>query len=233
MMAPGPQGGRSARYERLASLLGFALIAALLLWAALSGLGVVPAWLAPSPAEVAAFAEASGMWSVAGSMGLMVVHSFVPVPAEVIAVANGMVFGPYWGIIVTWAGAMLGAVSAFAASRWLGRPFVCRFVAAERRAAIERWTVQPGSLLLLRLIPVVSFNLVNFAAGLAGVGWWSFLWTTALGILPLTVVSVVLGSRIFEIAWWVWALAGGAVVVVGLVARRLVFAPRGTRTLAR
>jgi uncharacterized membrane protein YdjX (TVP38/TMEM64 family) len=222
----GPARTQSARPERLASLLGFAVIAALLIWAALAVLGVVPAGLDLSPAEVEAFAQSWGMWSVAGSISLMVLHSFVPVPAEVIAVAIGMMFGPYWGIVVTWSGAMLGAVSAFAASRWLGRPFVCRFVAAERRAAIERWTVQPGSLLLLRLIPVVSFNLVNFAAGLAGAGWWSFLWTTGVGILPLTVVSVMLGSQIFEIAWWVWALAGAAVVAVGAVARKLAIAPQ-------
>jgi uncharacterized membrane protein YdjX (TVP38/TMEM64 family) len=213
----------AAGHPRLAASLGFIAIAALLLWAALAALGVAPAGLDLSPAQVEAFVRSWGMWSVVGSMGLMVLHSFVPVPAEVIAVANGMMFGPYWGIAVTWSGAMLGAVSAFAASRWLGRPFVCRFVAAERRAAIERWTVRPGSLLLLRLIPVVSFNLVNFAAGLAGARWWSFLWTTALGILPLTVLSVVLGSRIFEIAWWVWGAMGGVVVAAGLIARKLLF----------
>jgi uncharacterized membrane protein YdjX (TVP38/TMEM64 family) len=218
---PSPAG-----HLRVAASLGFIMVAALLLWAALAALGIAPAGLDLSPAEVQAFVQSWGMWSVAGSMGLMVLHSFVPVPAEVIAVANGMMFGPYWGIAVTWSGAMLGAISAFAAARWLGRPFVCRFVAEERRAAIERWTVRPGSLLLLRLIPVVSFNLINFAAGLAGAGWWSFLWTTALGILPLTVASVVLGAQIFELAWWVWALAGVVVVVAGLVARRLMLEPR-------
>jgi uncharacterized membrane protein YdjX (TVP38/TMEM64 family) len=172
-----------------------------------------------TPAQVDAFVRAWGMWSALGSMALMVLHSFVPVPAEIIAVANGMLFGPFWGIVVTWSGAMLGAVSAFATARWLGRPVICRFVAEERRAAIERWTVRPGSLLLLRLIPVVSFNLVNFAAGLAGAGWWDFLWTTALGILPLTVLSVVLGSRIFAIPWWGWILIAGGVVALGWVGR--------------
>jgi uncharacterized membrane protein YdjX (TVP38/TMEM64 family) len=204
---------------RPAASLALLAVAALLLWAVLSGLGFKPAWLELTPAQIDAFIRAWGMWSVVGAMALMVLHSFVPVPAEIIAVANGMLFGPFWGVVITWSGAMLGAVSAFAASRWLGRPVICRFVAMEHRAAIERWTVRPGSLLLLRLIPIVSFNLVNFAAGLAGARWWDFLWTTALGILPLTVLSVVLGTRIFDIAWWGWILIAAGIVALGWAGR--------------
>jgi uncharacterized membrane protein YdjX (TVP38/TMEM64 family) len=206
---------------RLAAGVGLAALAALLLWASLGGLGLEPGWLELSPARVEEFVASWGMWGAAASMALMVLHSFVPIPAEVIAVANGMMFGPWRGTLITWSGAMLGAVSAFAVARWLGRPVVRRFVAEERRAGIEAWTRRPGSLLLLRLIPVVSFNLVNFAAGLAGTSWWNFLWTTALGILPLTVVSVVLGARIFEIAWWVWAAIGLAVAAFALAARTI------------
>lgn len=204
---------------RQAAALAVLAVAVLLLWAGLRAVGFQLGWLELTPAQVDAFVAAWGMWSAVGSMALMVLHSFVPVPAEVIAVTNGMLFGPFWGVAVTWAGAMLGAVAAFAASRWLGRPVVCRFVPAEHRAAIERWTVRPGSLLLLRLIPVVSFNLVNFAAGLAGAGWWDFLWTTALGILPLTVLSVVLGARIFDIPWWGWLLLAAGIAALGWLGR--------------
>jgi uncharacterized membrane protein YdjX (TVP38/TMEM64 family) len=215
---------------RRVATFALAAVAVLLCWVALRAIGVL-SWLDLTPAQVDAFVRAWGMWSAAGSMALMVLHSFVPVPAEIIAVANGMLFGPFWGIVVTWSGAMLGATSAFAVSRWLGRPVICRFVAAERRAAIERWTVRPASLLLLRLLPIVSFNLVNFAAGLAGAGWWDFLWTTALGILPLTVLSVVLGSRIFEIPWWGWLLVAAVVAALGWLGRAVLGRQDGDRRL--
>jgi uncharacterized membrane protein YdjX (TVP38/TMEM64 family) len=43
-----------------------------------------------------------GSWGIAGSIGLMVLHSFVPFPAEFLALANGMLYGPVWGIAITW-----------------------------------------------------------------------------------------------------------------------------------
>ncbi len=43
-----------------------------------------------------------GIWGVVGSIVLMALHSFIPFPAEVVAIANGMVFGPIWGTLITW-----------------------------------------------------------------------------------------------------------------------------------
>lgn len=177
--------------------------------------------LSLSQGDVASFVAGLGMWGALGSMLLMVLHSFMPVPAEVIAVANGLCFGPVWGATVTWSGAMIGAVAAFALARRLGRPFLCRIVPTSRRATLEQAVTRAGTLLLLRLIPVVSFNLVNYAAGLAGAGWWTFLWTTALGILPLTILTAVLGARMFDITWPVWAAIGAAVAVLWFAGRGL------------
>ena len=66
-------------------------------------------------------AEAWGAWAPVASIVLMILHSFVPFPAELIAIANGMLFGPVWGTLVTWIGAMLGAALAFALARRYGR----------------------------------------------------------------------------------------------------------------
>ena len=173
-----------------------------------------------SLADVEDFVRAWGVWGVFASLLLMVLHSFVPVPAEIIAVCNGLLFGVLGGTAVTWLGAMLGASAAFALARWLGRPFVCRMVPEARRAELERRAGAADALLVLRLMPIVSFNLVNYAAGLAGVGWWTFLWTTALGILPLTILTAVLGARMLEIAWPIWAAIGAAVLALWLIARR-------------
>lgn len=147
-----------------------------------------------------------GAWGVLGSVGLMVLHSFVPFPAELIAVANGMVYGPFWGVAITWTGAMLGASLAFGLARVLGRPFVERVVTHRHWREIDDWAAAQGGrvVFLARLFPLIAFNLINFAAGLSRISWWTFIWTTAVGILPLTVLMVVMGDQIRALPWWVW-----------------------------
>lgn len=63
--------------------------------------------------ELAQSIRASGRWGVAISIGLMIVHSFIPFPAELIALANGIIYGTMFGTLITWTGAMLGAQAAF------------------------------------------------------------------------------------------------------------------------
>lgn len=174
--------------------------------------------------SVEAAIESLGPWGVVGSIGLMVVHSFVPFPAELVAIANGMVYGPLWGTLITWFGAMLGAYLAFGLARYLGRPFVVAMVARRGLARLEHWTDERAAALtfLGRLVPVISFNLINYVAGLTGMSWWTFGWTTGLGILPLTIAMVAFGDQVETLAWYWWLV----LPVIGLIAwwalRRLI-----------
>lgn len=147
--------------------------------------------------ELAQSIRASGQWGVAVSIGLMVVHSFIPFPAEVVALANGIIYGTIFGTLITWTGAMLGAQAAFWTARFFGEPIVNKYVRADRRARVDRWIARNGTaaLLTMRLIPLIAFNLINYAAGLARVRWWTFTWTTAIGILPLAFLIVAAGDQ--------------------------------------
>ena len=137
-----------------------------------------------------------GAWGMAGSIGLMVAHSFIPFPAELLGIANGMVFGPVVGTVVTWIGAMLGAFVAFGAVRVIGQPLVRRMLSVHQQQELAIWSRERGgtSLLVARLIPVIAFNLLNYAAGLTTMSWWTFAWATGIGILPLTILINVLGE---------------------------------------
>lgn len=162
-------------------------------------------------------------WAPLVSVLVMVLYSLMPLPAAAMAIANGMVFGPVAGTAITWLGALIGASIAYGLARGVGKPAIDRYVPQRFRASFERWTryVGAGELLVVRLIPAVSFTLINYAAGLAGVRLGTFLWTTALGILPLTTASVLIGHG--ALAWppAVWlAVVLGAVAML-LVTRRL------------
>ncbi len=93
--------------------------------------------------------RAWGAWGVFGSIGLMILHSFVPFPAEILAIANGMVYGPLLGTVITWVGAMLGAFLAFGLARTLGRPFVGMMVARKNWYVLDEWTATRGGRLVL------------------------------------------------------------------------------------
>jgi len=65
-----------------------------------------------------------GWWGQIGIIGLMIVHCFVPFPAEFVALAAGSVYGTVHGTILTWIGAMIGAMLSFCLTRKFGQPFV-------------------------------------------------------------------------------------------------------------
>ena len=217
-----PSGGRG--YDTIRAIAAVIVAGGLLsalglvLWRAAAAEGVDVATL--TPADVERLVAAWGPWSAAASVALMVLHSFLPLPAEIIPMVNGMMFGPWLGIALTWVGAMLGAALSFTLARWLGRPFVRLVLSQAQWRRLDTLLVGPGALLLVRLVPLISFNLVNYAAGLLGIGWWTFLWTTAIGILPLTVAMVLLGGHMLAAPVWAWAIGAFALLVVWLLWRR-------------
>jgi len=110
---------------------------------------------------------------------------------------------------------MLGAWLAFGLARWLGRPFVLATVPERHHQAIDRFAARQGggALLLSRFLPVISFNLINYAAGLTAISWWTFSWATGIGILPLTFLMVVAGDGLWsgDAALWLWLIAAAGV----------------------
>lgn len=108
-------------------------------------------------------------------------------------------------------------------TRWVGR----LFTACSRKASCNDCpTGRPGkasiALLIGRLIPVVAFNLLNYAAAMTHISWWTYIWATGLGILPLTILLNVFGASILTLTTsnWIWILLGVFAVAVWLLARR-------------
>jgi uncharacterized membrane protein YdjX (TVP38/TMEM64 family) len=175
-----------------------------------------------SPHEAVEFIRSTGVWGVAGTIGLMVIRTFIPFPAGILPMANGMIYGTLWGAVITWTGAMLSAYLAFGLARLFGAPFVQGILSEKQRGGLREWSNRAAAadLFAARLIPLISFNLINYAAGLASVPLRTFSWTTGLGILPVMLLLVALGDRALALPWWIWASAAAGIAFVWIFLRR-------------
>ncbi len=170
----------------------------------------------PSVEHARRIFAATTVWLPRVIIGLMILHTLVPVPAEILAFAAGMALGPFWGVVTIWVGAMWGAYFGFFLARTFGPPLLRRLVALQRLEHIQRH-IKPMDipiLLAVRLVPVLSFNMLNFALGLTRITWWRFTWTTGVGIVPVTVLVVVFGAHLEN--WRVLILMTLAALVVCL-----------------
>ena len=168
-----------------------------------------------------------GPWGVLGMILLMILHCVIPFPSELISISAGYIYGWKEGTAIVWTGAMIGAVISYAAAWTLGRPLIHALLPEKHYATFEKWSLRatPGLLLLSRLVPVISFNLINYAAGAAKVPWWTFIWTTSIGILPLTLFTVWLGERLQRPTAMDWLLFGLGLIAIwgfGYIAKRSV-----------
>ena len=137
------------------------------------------------------FVRGFGLWAPLASVCLMIVHGLVPFPVEVLTVANGLLFGFWEGVTVTWTGMMLASWAGYLAARYAVRPLALRWVSGERLERIsDLVSGSPWKLLAVRQVPVFSFCLLNFGLGILDVPFRRFTWTTALGNLPYIIIVV-------------------------------------------
>ena len=165
-----------------------------------SGISSIFTMLSSGDTEaVAEYIRSFGAWAVAVSFALMILQSLAaPIPAFLITFANAAVFGWWQGAILSWTSAMAGAVVCFFIARILGRDAVAHFATRGALATVDRFFDKYGknAILICRLLPFMSFDLVSYAAGLTGMGFWGFFWATGLGQLPATLVYSYVGGML-------------------------------------
>lgn len=166
-----------------------------------------------------------GAWGVVVLLVIVLAHSVIPYPAEIPTAAAGFVYGFAVALPMMLAAWLLSAFVTFAIGHFAARPLLYRLVGERRFRRVERAVLRGGAPVLLaaRLVPVVPFSLTGYVAGAAGVAPFRFGWTTVVGFIPITVVSVLLGSRLDSISLSdpVLYLALAPIVALLLAARPL------------
>lgn len=140
-----------------------------------------------------------GHWAPVVSIGLMVIQSLVPfVPGLVITITNAWIFGWQYGALYSWIGALLGAILDFGVARWYGRLVVERFVNMKYISRTDTFLQRYGLLavFITRITPIIPFKVVSYGAGLTTMSLCKFVFATAIGQAPATILYSILGQNI-------------------------------------
>lgn len=157
---------------------------------------------------------------------LMILQSVAaPLPAFLITFTNGLLFGVWWGAALSWGSAMLGAALCFFIARYFGRPVVVKLTSESALASSDRFFERYGkhAVLIARLVPIVSFDVISYGSGLTGMGFLGFWLATGIGQLPATILYSYLGDEAtgtIKILFWAFGIVIAISIVTVLIKRQ-------------
>ena len=141
-----------------------------------------------------------GQMGVAGIFIFIAVYAVATVllaPGSILTIGAGFALGLWIGFLAVSAGATLGAALAFLVARFIARGKVEAIAQRnEKFRQIDNAIGKQGTKLifLLRLSPVIPFNVSNYFYGLTGVKFWPYVLASWIGMMPGTFLYVYIGT---------------------------------------
>ncbi|RZT22470.1 TVP38/TMEM64 family protein [Fictibacillus sp. BK138] len=138
---------------------------------------------------------------------LYTLRPFVLFPSSIFAITSGLSFGFYWGCLYTYLGSLGGGLITYYAVNRLGRFKKSKQWKNERYNKIRSNIEREGFryVLLLRLLPVLNYDLVSYLTSITKVKFKDYAIATAIGIIPGTIAYTYLGtsmtSQSKEVIW--------------------------------
>ena len=196
-------------------------------------LGGLCLWLGSlvTPQQLQEAVSRCGNWAALAYIGLFALLPAIFFPVAVLALAGGLLFGLVWGSLYTFLGAILNCTLMFLLARYAGREKVERLMARKLspvwQSRLQSLNSSGGFLLLiiLRLIPAVPYNLINYAFGLTAMSYRTYILASAIGIIPGTLAFINIGDKALDITdpdfWIAIGLLGLLLAVTALLGKKL------------
>src|SRR5260370_41068878 len=154
-------------------------------------------WLQSELELVVQWIGGLGAWGPIIFICAYIIACVLLVPASVLTLGAGAIFGVIHGSIYVSIGATLGASAAFLVGRYFARAWIAKrmganptFAAIDRALAAEGWKI----VALTRLSPVFPFVLMNYAFGVTRVSFRHYFFASGIGTMPASVMDVYIGS---------------------------------------
>lgn len=157
------------------------------------------------PEQIRELLSGLGSWAPLGYMAMFAVLPVFFFPVAVLALAGGVAFGLWQGALYTFIGAVVNCSVMFWTARYLGRQKIEALMEKRLdmkwRQRLAKLEDREGFVLLivLRLIPVVPYNLINYTFGLTGMKYPAYIFASALGIIPGTFAFINIGDKSMDI----------------------------------
>ncbi len=135
-----------------------------------------------------------GIWAPIGRVVLFALGTVLFAPGSIFGLAGGALFGPAWGTLLNLTGAMLGATAAFLVARYIAADWV-RARAGDRIERVISGVEAEGwrFVVLARLVPLVPFNLLNYALGLTRISLLHYVLASLIAMAPGTLAFTWIG----------------------------------------
>lgn len=147
--------------------------------------------------KIKTWVESFGVIAPLIYVGLYLISTVFFLPGFPVTVLAGFVFGPLWGIFYASIASIISIACAFLVARYVARDLVegwvkdnAQFRKIDEQVEEQGWRI----LMFTRLVPFFPFNLQNYAYGLTSIRFSTFIFVSAIFMLPGTIALVMLGG---------------------------------------
>jgi uncharacterized membrane protein YdjX (TVP38/TMEM64 family) len=178
---------------------------------------IVRQYIELTPQGLRALLLPFGWWGGVILVGLIAAVLVVPIiPATILQVGAGVIFGPWVGFGLTLLADGIGALIGFGLARRWGRAIIRTKLRVDEQVAFDALCqrITPIQMIVLRILPGPAYTVVSFAAGCSTMEWWRYVFFSVLGVIPALAMLTIAGDLSTSNPW---LAAGVGVTFVGVM----------------
>ena len=179
---------------------------------------VLSNWQALNPRSVQQWVISTGVYAPLVFVLLFTLAAVFFVPASVMVLAGGALFGPVMGSVYSLTGAAGGALAAFVISRYVAREWAVRQAGDRLRFMMDGVEREGWKFVFLVRVAGVPYFVLNYALGLTGIGVLPYITASILGFAPALVAMSYLGYAGFEVVSGGEGMLGKVITAIALMA---------------
>ncbi|CAA6654133.1 unnamed protein product [Spirodela intermedia] len=151
--------------------------------------------------------------------------TILAVPASILTLGGGYLFGLPMGFVADSLGATIGATAAFILGRTIGKSYVLSKLKDYPKFQAVAIAIQRSGfkiVLLLRLVPLLPFNMLNYLLSVTPIGIGEYMMASWLGMMPITLALVYIGTTLKDLSdvthgWSEFSTTRWIIIIAGLV----------------